>query len=127
MPQRLFQIAVLSILTCALVLGGGATGPDAVHSDGLASLLARLGAGPSEASAQPELVSTIVFTSTRSDPGCGLRCTAASVGYVAGTALMYSTCVQVPEMEPGTCNRPRNWGSRCPVPSSRRAGCWCGG
>ena len=69
MARRLLRVSVLTMLTFALVLGGGSAGPTGAHTDPRVAIMALLGAGPSEASAQPELVSTIAFASSRdNDP-----------------------------------------------------------
>jgi Tol biopolymer transport system component len=65
MARRLLRVSVLTMLTFALVLGGGSAATDAVHADPQASGAAPRESSLSQASEQFELRSTIAFASSR--------------------------------------------------------------
>jgi TolB protein len=65
MARRLLRVSALTMLTFALLLGGGSAGADFVHADPNASIAALLPCSDSQASEQFELRSTIAFSSTR--------------------------------------------------------------
>jgi len=68
MAQHLLRTSVLTTLTITLLLGWGSARADLVNPDPSASIDARLGSSPSQASDEFELRSTIAFTSNRDNP-----------------------------------------------------------